>query len=358
MKDPSDSTGTFVGERPASLGAGRVLLSPRWSHRVRDVMTMLAWVVPLTLLIWLYAEREQLSRTTLVVPVQLTPGNPNEIVTPGRATVTLTLTGPRARLEALRNSVSGQPLGLPVRRTPGREHELQLAPLFSELPALQRSGITVAKSEPSILNVFVDEYLEREAPVTAPPLRGDLQAPPVFEPRTVRVRAPAVELQRRLAAGEPLAVADMASLPQLRQPGTHSVPSVPIRPLGETVSFSPSSVKVEFTVVEQQTRQYRIPSVIIEVRKPLAVEGKFLVEVNPAVLTNVDVVGPAAVIEQMERDAVRGIAPVAILRITAENIAARRGNKSVQFDLPEGVRLVGELRTVEFTVTPASGSDG
>jgi hypothetical protein len=112
-------------------------------------------------------------------------------------------------------------------------------------------------------------------------------------------------------------------------------------------------VKVEFGVVEQQTRQYRIPSVIIEVRKPLAVEGKLLVDVNPAVLTNVEVVGPAAVIEQMERDAVRGIAPVAILRISAENIAARRGTKSVQFDLREGVRVVGELRNVEFTITEA-----
>jgi hypothetical protein len=353
MKEPKDDTGTFVGERPASLGAGRVLLNPRWSHRVRDVLTTLAWVVPLTLLIWLYAEREQLSRTTLVVSVQLTPGKPNEIITPSRTTATLTLTGPRARLESLRASVTGQPLALPVLRSPGRDHELQLTTLLSDLPALQRSGITVTKCEPAILNVFVDEYVEREVPVTAPALRADLQAPPVFEPRSVRVRAPATELQRRLAAGEPIAVAEMATLPQLRQPGTHTVPSVPIRPLGETVSFSPASVKVEFGIVEQQTRQYRIPSVIIEVRKPLAVEGKLLVDVNPAVLTNVEVVGPAAVIDQMERDAVRGIAPVAILRISAENIAARRGTKSVQFDLPEGVRVVGELRNVEFTITEA-----
>lgn len=357
MKELKESTGTFVGERPASLGAGRVLFNPRWSHRVRDALAMLAWVVPLTLLIWLYAEREQLSRTTLVVSVQLLPGTPNEIIIPNRTTATLTLTGPRARLESLRASVSGQPLALPVPRSPGREHELQLAGLFAELPHLQRSGITVTKCEPPVLNVFIDEYVEREVPVTAPVLRADLQAPPVFEPRSVRVRAPATELQRRLSAGEPIAVADMASLPQLRQPGTHTVPSVPLKSLGETISFRPASVKVEFGIVEQQTRQYRIPSVIIEVRKPLAVEGKLLVDVNPAVLTNVEVVGPAAVIEQMERDAVRGIAPVAILRISAENIAARRGNKSVQFDLPEGVRVVGELRNVEYTITELTGRD-
>jgi hypothetical protein len=354
MAELPDNTGTFLGERPASSGARRAIESsrPRLPARLRALVSNAIWIVPLTLLIWLYAEREQLARESVAVPVSIRSAVPNRLITPARQVLTLELRGPRVQIEQFRREIAATGGGIEVAldRTPGRDHEVQWVAALGESPSLRRNGITVVKAEPSMSTVVVDEIVEKDAIVTAPDLGARLDGPVVFEPRRIRVRGPASVLAAREASGDPLAVAELSTLPQVQQPGSHSGVTVSIRPLGDQVTFSPSSVSADFRVVEERTRQYRIPSVIIEVRKPLALEGSVEVATTPQVLSNIDVVGPIAVIEQMERDAARGVAPAAVLRITAEDFAARRGTKPVRFDLPDGVRLVGEPRTVDFTV--------
>src|SRR5690348_958680 len=63
----------------------------------------LAWVVPLTLLIWIYAEREQVaSMKDVSVPFELASVDPNVAVSLSRAqdkNLLLELQGPQARLQ-------------------------------------------------------------------------------------------------------------------------------------------------------------------------------------------------------------------------------------------------------------------
>src|SRR5580765_6069993 len=69
----------------------------------------LAWVVPLTLLIWIWAEREQVQPAKdVAVPFELTSGDPNRVVSLKGAqdsNLVLELAGPQARLQELLNKL-------------------------------------------------------------------------------------------------------------------------------------------------------------------------------------------------------------------------------------------------------------
>src|SRR3954466_15792721 len=77
----------------------------------------LAWVVPLTLLIWIWAEREQVQPAKdVTVPFELVSVDNNRIITNTSRdnNLVLELSGPQARLQELRNKLSGgtMPKGL------------------------------------------------------------------------------------------------------------------------------------------------------------------------------------------------------------------------------------------------------
>src|SRR3982751_2273948 len=64
------------------------------------------WVAPLTILIWIYAEREQLAtQKNFPIPVEVRSSDPRqviEIVSPLDGTVRADLVGPRAQLDRVR----------------------------------------------------------------------------------------------------------------------------------------------------------------------------------------------------------------------------------------------------------------
>src|SRR5947208_9024563 len=79
----------------------------------------LAWVGPLTLLIWVWAEREQTQEIGLNdVPVQVTSSDPSryiEFAQPVQNKVTLRLKGPQATLDRVRERLtSGIPRGIEI----------------------------------------------------------------------------------------------------------------------------------------------------------------------------------------------------------------------------------------------------
>src|SRR5881398_575967 len=71
-------------------------------ERLIEAAKNLAWVGPLTLLIWVWAEREQTQEISLNdVPVQVVSSDPNRFVH-GEAKVALRLKGPQATLDRVR----------------------------------------------------------------------------------------------------------------------------------------------------------------------------------------------------------------------------------------------------------------
>src|SRR5213078_3233363 len=80
----------------------------------------LAWVVPLTLLIWIYAEREQVATTKdVAVPFDVVSVDPNVAIrvrSPADQNLILELQGPQARLQDVLSKLRGGllPQGLKI----------------------------------------------------------------------------------------------------------------------------------------------------------------------------------------------------------------------------------------------------
>src|SRR3954454_16085515 len=93
-------------------------------EQVISNLKTLAWVVPLTLLIWIYAEREQVATTKdVAAPFELVSVDPGRVVSLARATqdrnFILELQGPQARLqEVIQKLRSDLPHGLKIEIPP------------------------------------------------------------------------------------------------------------------------------------------------------------------------------------------------------------------------------------------------
>jgi hypothetical protein len=112
-----------------------------------------AWVAPLTILIWVYAEREQQTTRDIPFAVELRSSNPNvvvRLVEPSDGYVTATMTGPRARLEEMRGELGTR--GTPVRfEVPGDlkegEHQIPVTAVAARDPRFE--GVSIGRSEPN-----------------------------------------------------------------------------------------------------------------------------------------------------------------------------------------------------------------
>ena len=150
----------------------------------------LAWVIPLTFLIWVYAEREQISTyKDEPLPFELVSVDPNRFVTLNSKqdkNLMVDLVGPQARvqevLQKLRGGAVPQGIRLEVDTslTPNREHELNAVQLLRNQKIFSDYGITVQGCQPARLLVTIDEVVDREAKIVAPPSvknRSPLLAP-------------------------------------------------------------------------------------------------------------------------------------------------------------------------------------
>jgi hypothetical protein len=336
-------------------------------EKVVASLKTLAWVMPLTLLIWVYAEREQLAREPGVpIPINVTSGDPTKILTlvrPQERMILADLEGPRSELDAVRNEFARtggiEALELLLDRLqlqPGH-HELRTSSLVGSHSMFLERGITVANCQPATLTVFVDTYSERELPVQPPPSAANIVGEPVFEPPRVRVRAPADQLNRAEADGTLNMYADLASIPELAVPGPHVVSSVRVYSPGldgQRVSYSPSTVK-SVLEVRQREERYTLPFMAVSTIVPSGLQKQYRVEA-PETIHDITLIGPPDKIALMRQENYEP-RPYAALEVRGEDrpvpgqtIGPVRSRMLRFMDLPSGVRVSAEdaQRTVEF----------
>src|SRR3954451_22007031 len=110
--------------------AGRAGRSMPWVRRwarntftrdqIANGLRSLLWVAPLTVLIWIYAEREQSieSKTPVSIPIMVVSTDPQRVVTlkrPADGQVSAYLYGPNGRVEAVREKLLDPRNFAPVR---------------------------------------------------------------------------------------------------------------------------------------------------------------------------------------------------------------------------------------------------
>jgi hypothetical protein len=355
----------------------------RWARgtftreNVLSGLKTLAWVAPLTVLIWVYAEREQLFKEQSVpIPIKVSSGDPTRVVTlvhPPDNMILADLEGPRSKIDDLRDEFSRgggvESLNLPVdplKLAPGK-HELRTASLVGGQPMFERNGIVVSNCQPPTLHVIIDEYETREVTIEPPPAVTNLVGTPIFEPAKVKIRAPRNEFDR---AGDLKVYADLASVPELASPGSHTGLNVRVytdAPSGPNVSLAPGMVKATVEV-RQSDEEYTMPFMAVVPMMPMAMQKQYSVD-GPDTIQNVTVIGPAdkiALLKRAQEDPAAAQAYYAVVEVNGDDRPAEGQTvgpvrtRQLRYDLalPPGVRVAPDVqRSIEFKLV-RRGPDG
>jgi hypothetical protein len=324
----------------------------------------LAWLAPLTLLIWIYAEREQTDRVeNQTIPIEVTAGNnPNLFVVlkePSDKTVVAQLNGPKFRLEEMQKRISprNQQASVVIPIDPGlspaqeypQEYPLDTATAILSSQVFADSGVTVTDCRPAKLHVFVDEFVERDAEVRAPESVTNLVGSPIFTPSMIRIRAP----RSRFPATAPVVYADLTSGGLTERPGERKATvRVSSNVPGDNVTYSQNTVSADFAVRSlDQPEPKSIPSIAVTVDKPASFEKRFRVDCKPT-LANVPVWGPRDQLDLLDKEP-----PNAVLEVRSVANAGTPQQAVLKFRFPDGAKdvrvdSVFANQAFEYTLVP------
>src|SRR4051812_30244783 len=107
MPDMTDPSRRNDSDRVLEYGAMTPSSAARWLRRTATLENLfatlrtLAWVAPLTILIWIYAEREQVATREVTIPISVHSSDPSRVATllmSGQG-VTAHLVGPRGQVD-------------------------------------------------------------------------------------------------------------------------------------------------------------------------------------------------------------------------------------------------------------------
>jgi hypothetical protein len=339
----------------------------RWSRetfnreQLVSSLKSLVWVAPLTLLIWIYAEREQQKDQAATFQVEVRSGSPNQVARMAdqggaqAATVSAVLHGPKARLGEVMDSLrAGVPIQVTIDagRQPGL-HDVEILQLIQRDPRLRDNNVTVTEIQPRMLRVEVDALQEQTLDVKVDPnVRLRLNADPLFEPPQVRVSAPTAAFQKAMMAKRPLyAVATLP--PEALTPGRHGPVSVRVTvpALGDPdVTLRQANVMATIDVGEAE-EVYKIPSLPVFMVVTGETSDAYHVTYNPKFVPSVPVYGSPEKIQQLRANQLSP-KPEARFSITNADALAGKGTQPLEYVLPEGITMRDEdKQKVTFEVT-------
>lgn len=363
---PVRPPGAKAAER-RSLGRRSAALVRRWARdtfnreQLLSSLRALAWVAPLTLIIWIYAEREQQLPDTARFHIVVKSADPTQVanfVNPSDQNVLVmaNLKGPKARLDKAKDMLDPRSGGGPVvimidgSRDPN-QYEIDILAQIQKDFRIDTNGVTVEDCSPRYVRVDVDALQEVELVVRADP-QIRFPTAPTFDPPVVKVFAPAAAV--RSAKGEWYA---RANLPPLA-PGPHTIKAVPVtvEGLDPKTPVRPATVSATLEV-GQADEEYEIASVpvfpLVEV-DPLALDSHRLR--FDQFVSNVLVVGTPDKIKRLQDSSVKP-RPKARFEVTDNDVGKQRVSRELKFELPEGISLKSPTpRTVTFDLLPKEPS--
>lgn len=317
----------------------------------------LMWVAPLTLLIWIYAERQQQVEEPARFPIALKSANPNHVVrfvTSSDELVTANLKGPKARLalamEKLDPRSGGRAVEITIdgNRGPG-QHDVDILGEIEKDPRLEDNGVIITSSSPRYVRIEIDTLQEVDLDVRPSPDAERQLASSVFEPAKVKAMAPSSLVKG--AAG----IYAEAALPTL-PPGRHGPLKVPVTVKGlndRSIMLKPTTVSATLEVKQSAVRGV-IGSVPVSVDASDAVVNKYNIQFDPF-LRNVPVWGPADKIRQLETNT---FTPMPRARFVVSELDFRkRTTGDLEYVLPPGITIADEApKTIQFELVPDEGT--
>lgn len=329
--------------------------------RIRSIGSTLVWVVPITILIWVWALREQSSELEFVQTFNVSSAEPNYAVSVvGPSQVRLRIEGPSVRLAETKNRMESVPLNLVLAPTfqPG-EYDVDVLQLLPRPNPFAENGVTVLSAQPALIHVKVDKIVEVPVRIELPRDLVGIIDTSAFVPDAVIAKGPEATInalrdrdELRVEVDIDPAGPDIAALPAGQRKVLTNVKLRPIKGVTLSRTVIDSATLVKARLVEES---YRIPAIVLRTDMPAAVAANGPQLSIVSTLTNIDIVGPVSEITRIKDAIATNLAlPIrAYVEINPEDLE-RRGEtirRRVRIEgLPPGVKLVGDPPEVEFTI--------
>jgi len=320
-------------------------------ENIAGFLKNMAWTVPLTVLIWVYAEREQeVSAPDQTIAIDVKSNDPSKVVTleyPREKMIICDFKGPRSNLDRFTEALpTSAPItiNLDTRQLPNQEEPILTLEYLKENPRFKEAGITIEKCTPPTLTVYVDSLETRKLPVEAPANIAGLRSA-AFNPPMVSVTGPSRVLEQMAHV-----TADISALPSLNQPGPHPAEKVSlVTDSSSSLSYSPQQVDATLTV-EEKDISYTCKNVPVwfDIQPTTADQFAISVVNNSGFVPKVEVIGPPEEIARLQQ----GEGPRAVLEIGPDNVHNTNPVPLRIEGLPDGVRVNGPNPTISFTATP------
>jgi hypothetical protein len=319
-------------------------------EQIVSFLRTLIWVAPLTLLIWIYAEREQtVTVSSAPFPIEVKTTAANHIVTlsyPQDGMLMPEFSGPRAKIDKVRERLvptadgGGLQLFIDPQFGPGL-HDLLTVNQLNNHAIFKNNGITVKACNPPFLKVRVDMVKTGELPVVAPEeVRKLLKDDPVFTPPLVKVQAPSQDLDEAARWDKYYVIAQIKPEQVRNKTGTVTLDNVPIQWFyKDHVLMATQTVKATLSL-KQADVEFVIPSVNVYKWSPAGLDDQYRFEFRDSI-PNVKVVGPPDKIEVIRKEPGKHVS--ALLRVdTFSKEAPEENTQDLKFELPPGVDVAQE----------------
>jgi hypothetical protein len=344
-------------------------------EKVIENLKTLVWVIPITLVIWIYAEREQVIAPTgpnvSKVSVHIVTSDPKLYVemwdsTDPNPTVDLKLTGPQQALERVKERLTSNiPRGLPTidlgTLAVGKKQQVNILDHIQNMDLFKSNGVTVQDVQPPTISVNVDSLVHVTLPVQVPTTVNNLSPDSHFEPPNITVSGPESLLKSLAASGELKAYANLVGNADLKTEGQHTINSVPIvlspqLPEGK-LRIDPSQVKADFRVRAADV-PYTIQNMPITVNAAPSTIHNFDLVLSGGESITITVTGPQ---EQIDAMKAKTVPFSAVLEVSQEDSSITASpSKKLTYFMPPGVKVSpADLnRTVEFKLTRRDNTGG
>jgi hypothetical protein len=327
-------------------------------EKVIENLKTLAWVIPITLVVWIYAEREQVVTpgplSNVPIQIQEDAGRSIEFIGNPDPTITLKLTGPQQAFEHVREQLNRIPNNLKMDLSNvgiGTNIPVNVLDRIQNNDVFKINGVTVQAVDPQYLHVNIDLLEHTEIPVEVPPGITNL-SDVTFDPPKVTVRGPKSELFPSADHPPVRVFANLTGLALLKTPGKHVLPTVPISLSTDGklhIDKGQMQVKAEFTVQDADVPGV-IESMPIVIKVSPSLTKSFDISVNNGVenIYNTHVKGPKDIVDALVKNPIAAKAE-AVLEISADDTSV---SKQLVYTLPPGVTVDkdDEARKIEFVL--------
>jgi hypothetical protein len=351
-----------MSEQPRS----RFVSLRRWGRatftrdKVLDNLKSFIWVAPLTVLIWIYAEREQsISDYPLDdVTIQLANNEPNRFVAPvGTNKVNLILSGPQSKLETVSKVLSADGISIEIAKILGSnpangQRTVNVVDRIQDDSRLRDAGVSVVSSQPAELTINIETMQHRSFDVKSPPTITNLDMSKTwFDPKQVTVNGPESSFKNLKSL---TVYADLTGSPLLNQPGPHDPSDLPLiidQAEQLHLTISPPTIKAHLEVLSTDIT-WHIDSIPIVIQAPPKLLEQYSITIDPPSIANVKATGP----KEKQNEPID-----AVLKLTNDLVAGTYPLQ-VKFEPPDGVHVdldqAASPQPVKVTLTARPSTGG